>query len=148
MSSWTFKVPGKPIPKGSARSFAIKRSGQYTGKTATFQTNAGKLALWEAKIQFSAQRAGVELLPAATVIATFFLKRPKAHVGARGLRPRAPLVPVVKPDLDKLIRALLDGLTGVAWVDDSQVVSITAQKEYAELDEEEGVTVALMEAQV
>jgi crossover junction endodeoxyribonuclease RusA len=30
--------------------------------------------------------------------------------------------PVVKPDIDKLMRAVLDSLTGVVYVDDSQVV--------------------------
>ena len=34
------------------------------------------------------------------------------------------------PDLDKLIRAVLDGLTGVAYEDDGQVVQIEAQKLY------------------
>ena len=36
----------------------------------------------------------------------------------------------MKPDLDKLIRAVLDGLTGVAYVDDSQVILIQATKTY------------------
>lgn len=41
--------------------------------------------------------------------------------------------PSVKPDLDKLERALLDGLTdsGVIW-DDALVVSMTASKRYAD----------------
>lgn len=32
------------------------------------------------------------------------------------------------PDLDKLVRGVLDALTGVCYVDDSQVVKIDAQK--------------------
>ena len=40
--------------------------------------------------------------------------------------------PSVKPDLDKLIRAVLDGLTGVAFEDDSQVILIQSSKTYGE----------------
>lgn len=48
---------------------------------------------------------------------------------------------VQKPDLDKLLRALNDGLTGVAFHDDSQVVNIAATKRRAEPGEETGVEV-------
>ena len=40
-------------------------------------------------------------------------------------------VPTVPPDLDKQIRSILDALTGVAYVDDSQVTHIIASKSYA-----------------
>jgi Holliday junction resolvase RusA-like endonuclease len=40
--------------------------------------------------------------------------------------------PSVAPDLDKLIRAVLDGLTAIAYRDDGQVTSITASKTYGE----------------
>ena len=50
--------------------------------------------------------------------------------------------PFVRPDLDKLIRAVLDGLTGVAYEDDQQVVRLTAQKAYGET---EGVYVKISE---
>jgi crossover junction endodeoxyribonuclease RusA len=32
------------------------------------------------------------------------------------------------PDLDKLCRAVLDALTGVAWLDDKQVVALDARR--------------------
>ena len=38
--------------------------------------------------------------------------------------------PIVRPDLDKLVRAVLDALTGVAYEDDSQVVRLSAAKQY------------------
>jgi hypothetical protein len=44
--------------------------------------------------------------------------------------------------LDKLIRAVLDGLTGVAYEDDQQVVRLTAQKAYGET---EGVYITMRE---
>jgi crossover junction endodeoxyribonuclease RusA len=36
-----------------------------------------------------------------------------------------------KPDVDKLMRALLDALTGIVWKDDSQVCYATVNKVYA-----------------
>lgn len=40
--------------------------------------------------------------------------------------------PHVRPDVDKLARALLDGLTGAAFADDAQVVDLRVKKEYGE----------------
>lgn len=37
-----------------------------------------------------------------------------------------------KPDLDNLIKAVKDGLNGIVWVDDSQVVRVVAEKKYSE----------------
>lgn len=36
-----------------------------------------------------------------------------------------------QPDIDKLLRALLDAMTGIVWVDDSQVCYCVANKVYA-----------------
>jgi crossover junction endodeoxyribonuclease RusA len=65
-----------------------------------------------------------------------YLPRPKGHYGtgknAGSVRPSAPLYPAGMPDLDKLCRAVLDGLTaGGAWKDDGQVVRLHAFKHYA-----------------
>jgi Holliday junction resolvase RusA-like endonuclease len=35
-----------------------------------------------------------------------------------------------RPDLDKLVRAVLDALTGVCYLDDSQVTRIEAEKNF------------------
>ena len=38
---------------------------------------------------------------------------------------------IKKPDIDNLAKAVLDGLNGVAWADDSQIVQLNVRKEYA-----------------
>lgn len=38
--------------------------------------------------------------------------------------------PTVKPDVDNIIKAVLDGLNGVAYEDDKQVIHVSASKAY------------------
>ena len=93
---------------------------------------------WREAVRAETQRAMNGHLPAfgpVHVEAFFYLPRPKSHYrtgrNAHLLRPSAPRYPFGKPDVDKLARAVLDGLTaGGAWRDDSQVVRLLAIKEY------------------
>jgi crossover junction endodeoxyribonuclease RusA len=60
----------------------------------------------------------------------FYLPRPKKH------HKRGVFVPhCVKPDLDRLVRAILDALTGVVYHDDNQVTELVTAKYYAGVDE-------------
>ena len=54
----------------------------------------------------------------------FRLQRPKSI-------PKSRAFPAVKPDLDKLIRSVLDSLSGVVIADDARVVCVEAAKVYA-----------------
>ncbi len=70
-----------------------------------------------------------------TVSAEFVIERPKSHKTAAGaVKASAPGSPG-KPDLDKLCRALLDGLTGVIYRDDSQVIYLNAMKRFGDRSE-------------
>jgi Holliday junction resolvase RusA-like endonuclease len=53
----------------------------------------------------------------------FYLPRPKTATRK---------FPAVMPDLDKLIRAVGDSLSGLVYVDDSRIIAISAQKRYAD----------------
>jgi crossover junction endodeoxyribonuclease RusA len=57
--------------------------------------------------------------------------------------PKKRLYPSVKPDVDKLLRAVLDSLTGVAFHDDGQVVEISGWKNYGSPERVE-VTVSIV----
>ena len=126
MDSFSFFVPGEPITEGSTRAFA---SGQ---RVVVTHDRGRELDLWRLKVahaaQAAAQDAGWEPRydgPVA-VTAAFFLPRPKSA--------KKRLVPHVKPDLDKLIRAVGDALApykqpGVLK-DDSRIVTWRATKDY------------------
>lgn len=74
---------------------------------------------------------------ALSLTAVFIMPRTKAM----GTKQAPPMTQ--KPDLDKLLRALNDGLTGVAFHDDSQIVATVASKRRAEPGEETGVEVTI-----
>ncbi|MDI9559696.1 MAG: RusA family crossover junction endodeoxyribonuclease, partial [Pseudomonadota bacterium] len=38
-----------------------------------------------------------------------------------------------KPDLDNLLKALKDAMTGIVWHDDAQIVSLSARKDYGDV---------------
>lgn len=125
-------VSGKPAPQGN------HRTNQYG---ATYETSKGA-APWREAVRAETQRTmretGADQLagPVRCEI-TFWLVRPKGHYrtgrNAHLVRDTAPRYPGVKPDPDKLARAVLDGLTsGHAYRDDGQVVDLIVHKRYAE----------------
>lgn len=59
--------------------------------------------------------------------------RPKAHYGKNGVKKNAPYWHTKKPDLDNLIKAVKDSLTGIVYRDDGQICLETANKRYADV---------------
>lgn len=109
-----FFVSGRPIPQGSLKFI----NGH------AIHVRAQDLALWRADIANCARATGIGKAEGAVeVVLTFVMLKPKS------VKRKEPFV---RPDLDKLIRAVLDGLTDVAYLDDQQVTRITATKTYGE----------------
>lgn len=109
-----FRVDGQPIPQGSMK--------VINGHIIHSQGSA--LAAWRSAIALQARQAGATPVEGAIQIdMTFTTIRPRTVTRAH---------PTVPPDLDKLVRAVLDGLTAIAYRDDSQVTAFTARKEYGE----------------
>lgn len=71
-----------------------------------------------------AQRVAIWSAPIAVAL-NFHLPRPKSL-------PKRVTDHLKKPDLDKCVRGAIDALIGVVFLDDSQVVSISATKQYAD----------------
>ena len=107
-----FSVEGKPIQQGSMRAF----------NNHIVHNKSKDLMAWRAQVGQAAHVAGCTPIEGAITISMRF----------RYLRPKSVIrtQPTVPPDLDKQIRSILDALTGIAYQDDSQVVQITATKEY------------------
>jgi crossover junction endodeoxyribonuclease RusA len=121
-------VRGIPAPQGSKR---------HVGNGRMIESSKA-VGPWREAIRAQCQlamRGRPPLGGPVAVRAWFWLPRPQGHYGtgrnSGQVRPGAASRPFGKPDLDKLVRAVLDGLTdGGAWKDDGQVVELTARKLY------------------
>ena len=114
-----FTVYGTPVPQGSSKAFVVK------GRAIVTSDNK-QLRPWRAEVAHAAREAWEGRAPLdepVAVAAAFTLSRPAS-------RPKRDKYPDRKPDLDKLIRGLLDGLTGPLLKDDARVVMISASKVY------------------
>jgi Holliday junction resolvase RusA-like endonuclease len=126
----TVTVRGLPAPQGSKR---------HVGNGRMVEMSKA-LAPWREAVRAETQRTmdsldAVPLKGPVRLAVTFVLPRPKSHTGVRGLKPAAAPWPTGRPDLDKCIRAAMDGITaGGAWLDDAQVVELAAAKVYAKAD--------------
>lgn len=108
-----FTVPGRPVPKHRHRTTLIG------GKVISYTPR--KVREFEQSVGWAAKAAGVPMLegPLAVEIHCY-------------VSPRGPI-----PDADNLAKSVLDGLTGVAWQDDRQVVDVRAVRHEARGKHEE-----------
>jgi crossover junction endodeoxyribonuclease RusA len=129
----TFTVYGVAQPKGNMRAIRVR------GMKFPIVTDSNRNAKsWSQLVAEGANRALGEAAPedrgvlvdAVRVALAFYLPRPKKYQ-----RRGVPVAHLTKPDLDKLVRGVLDALTHVVWRDDSQVVELLAGKFYAEVDD-------------
>lgn len=137
----SFRVRGEPKTQGSTRAF-------IRGGRPIITSDTKGLKPWRDVIGWEAQRAmggGEPYDGPVSVKLRFTLRRPKGQWSVAGIRrPSAPPFPATKPDVDKLVRAALDALTGVCYLDDAQVVSVTASKRYqSHATEPMGVTLSV-----
>lgn len=135
MEQIVLEIIGIPAPQGSKR---IMRG-------RLVEVSSDKLKVWRRAIAETciAAREGNNTFftgPVALTVA-FYLPRPKS---VKKTGKNARILPTVPPDLDKLCRALLDGIgqSEMIWGDDSQVVELTAFKDYAD-DREPGAYVTI-----
>lgn len=115
-----FTVPTAPVAKARARS---TRSGHhYTPqKTVDFEN----MVAWYAK----AAMAGKPLYEGALIVTLYYgIPIPKT------LEPRIKkgelIYPTKRPDMDNYEKSVLDGMNGVVYKDDSQIVATFHKKRY------------------
>ena len=115
-----FAVFGTPAPQGSKRHVGNGIMVESSTLVKPWR-EAVKYAAIEAREQWPQTRFAGPV----RVRLWFWLRRPQSA-------PKRVLWPTTRPDLDKLIRSTLDGIgeAGV-WVDDAQVVNLSAYKQFA-----------------
>lgn len=122
-----FTIPGEVIPQGRPR-FARTRNGVRTYDPARSRE-------YKSFVQWSTFQLwptepldgplAVRIVEYRAVPASWTKKR-RTDALAGIIRPTG------RPDLDNVVKAILDSLNGRMWRDDSQVVSLCAEKRYAE----------------
>jgi len=124
----TFTVPGQPVAKGRARisTFGGQVRSYTPEKTRRYENQVSAYAA-EAMKNMPPLGGPVEVVVEAFMMVPAswsFKKRLSAIAGQ--------IKPITKPDLDNIVKAL-DGMNNIVVVDDSQIVKLTATKQYAEI---------------
>lgn len=129
----SFEVRGVPVTQGSMRAAVSRYGTPYVQ-----QDHRSNLVAWRHAVNDEVRDAfamRVAFDGEVTLTLHFYLPRPKGHFGtgrnAGVLKDSAPRRPTGKPDLDKLVRAVMDAVKGVGYKDDAQVVSLRVDKWYA-----------------
>lgn len=143
----SFFVQGIPRPAGSRSYFGHAKSGKAIMAPANKHQKS-----WQELIRMEAKRAwaGSPLLLGPVMLTSVFLfPRPDCHYrtgkNRHLLRSTAPRFMLVKPDEDKLQRALRDALTGIVFKDDAQIVRCLSLKRYTDDPDIFGVKVDIGE---
>ncbi len=132
---------GKPEPKGSKKAFAYIDKKDGKPKASLVDDNKITLKVWQRDFTLQSNRYKPKepFEGPIRLKIIFYLQRPKSVSFAK--RP----LPIVKPDIDKLGRTLLDLLSKRFYVDDNQVVDLQLYKRYKD---EPGVFVEIEEIKV
>ena len=124
----TFVVPGQPQGKGRAKIGRV-------GNRARMFTPA-KTVAYEGLIAHAAAQAmdGAALIDGAVMLHMHMHCQIPASWSAkkRSAALSGAVFPLTKPDADNVLKALCDGLNGVAWRDDVQVVDCHLRKRYSD----------------
>lgn len=120
-----FTITGTPTGKGRVRFF--------NGHAVTPQTTRN----YEAQVKYEASHALEHMVvrpdhhaPCSVKLSAFYeiprsyTKKKRALIASQGCAVVRP----GKPDLDNVIKSVLDGMNGIVFHDDVQVIKLTAEK--------------------
>lgn len=125
----SFVVEGDPVPKARPRIVRIGKGVRaYTpSKTVNYEQLVGLRAM-------QAMRAAGKVVTLAGVAVTLAVAVvPPASWGKRKTAQAiaGEILPTAKPDIDNVAKSVLDGLNGIVYQDDKQVIELTVRKHYA-----------------
>ena len=119
-------IPGEPVAKGRPR--MMKSGIAFTPtKTRNYETLVKELYIIENR-----DKPMLEGQLSASINAHFTIPK-SASKKNREKMLEWEIRPTKRPDLDNIAKAVLDALNGLAYQDDSQIVSLTVNKFYSEV---------------
>jgi len=124
VTTFTFEVPGRPRAKQSARAVRTA-TGVRLYQPSDVTNYHGRVSA------LARQAVSAPLEGAVPLRLSIVLRTPASWSKKR----RAVLNhATTRPDLDNCAKAFLDGMSGVAWLDDKQVVDLHIEKHYGNRD--------------
>jgi Holliday junction resolvase RusA-like endonuclease len=132
--TYEFSVPGRPHPTIRARP---------NGHGGVYDPARNRVA--KDRIGWAAKLEGVRPMSGPVEVwVNFVFARPKSHLRRDGsLKASAPVHHVQVPDVDNLVKTVKDGLKGIAWKDDCQVVAVHGSKCWADGGDGGGTVVTI-----
>jgi Holliday junction resolvase RusA-like endonuclease len=122
-----FSIPGAPVAKGRPR--MSTRGGfarAYTpAKTVNFEGRVGFAGSEHMDGRDPVEGPVVLTIEVRLPIPPSWSRKKQEEAASGNLRPCA------RPDVDNFAKAVLDGLNGIVWRDDAQVVELRASKHYS-----------------
>lgn len=115
-----FEVPGKPQGKARART---TRNGTYTPEKTVLYENLIKVCYRQVTRQCTEEPLHI------TIEAVFEPVKSTSRV-RREKMLSGEIKPTKRPDIDNIAKVVLDALNGVAYKDDTQVISLEVIKTY------------------
>lgn len=135
-----FFVPGQPVGKGRPR-FRKNSKKPYTPEKTRDQEETVKAIAWKTMYENGriapTDKLCAVFVDAAYKVGTSFTKKRKAMCYAQRERPG-------KPDIDNVVKLIMDAMNNVVYKDDTQAVMTASLKRYAVEGEEPGVTVTVI----
>jgi Holliday junction resolvase RusA-like endonuclease len=127
MSVLRFVIPGEPRGKGRPR-FGKSRAGFVSVRTDD------KTAAYENLVKLAARQAGAVSIagPLSVQISAYFVPPPSWSKKRRAAALAGHEAPG-RFDIDNISKAVLDGLNGIAFGDDKQIVTLFARKAFADV---------------
>lgn len=119
-----FEVPGDP--QGKARPRILRSGRAYTPK---------KTADYERDIRNAFNEAGGQITEHAVKVSIVaYYRIPKSTTKKmRAMMESGDVLPMKKPDLDNVAKAVCDALNGIAYKDDAQVCKLSVRKYYSDI---------------
>lgn len=121
-----FEIPGDPVAKQRPR---MTKSGHVYTPT---KTREYEKLVKEAYISNSRGWKYDKDVPLEVRIIAYFPIPKSDSKKRKSEKKRGMIRPTIKSDIDNICKSVLDGLNGVAYADDKQIVSLHASKWYAE----------------
>lgn len=115
------RIPGKPMGKQRART--LKNGFSYTPEKTVSYENFVKMIYRESG-------GGYMEGPLRACIKIVYDIPKSTSKKNREKMLRGDLMPTKKPDIDNVQKIIFDALNGIAYKDDTQIVAVTAEKEY------------------